>query len=81
MGAPYEAADVDTTSVGVREHPSDLRVRGAVEALVVVAAPVGEQEQVALSHLRDPVVQLSEVGRAVDEGTHQVALGPRHPSV
>ena len=78
VGAPDEAANVDAASGGVGEHLSDLRIRGAGEAFVGVAAPVDEHQQVTIAHLRYPVVQLGEVRRAMDERTHQIALGPRH---
>ena len=78
VGAPEEAADVDTAPGRRSEHGSDFGARAAVEALVGVASPVSEHQQVAVAHLRDPAVQLLEVRRAMDQGTHQIALGPRH---
>jgi len=60
---------------GRRPPQTDLRVRGTGEALVRVAAPVNEHQQVTIAHLRHPPVQLGEVRRSVDEGSDHVALG------
>ena len=81
VGAPKETTNIDVASGRVREHPSDFAIRGAGEAFVGVPAPVDEHEQVTITHLRYPVVQLREIRRAMDERTHQVALGPRHATV
>ena len=81
VGAPQETTDIDAASGSVREHPSDFGIQGAGEAFVGVPAPVDEHQQVTIAHLRYPVVQLREIRRAMDERTHQVALGPRHATV
>ena len=54
VGAPDEPAYVDPAPGRVREHLPDLRVRGTGEALVRVAAPVDEHQQVTIAHLRHP---------------------------
>jgi len=77
VGAPKETTNIDAASGSVREHPSNLCIRGPGEALVGVAAPVGEHQEVTIAHLGHPVVQLREVRHSVDERAHQVALGPR----
>ena len=79
--APDQPADVDPPLVGPAEHLDDLAPGLAGQALVGVALPVGEEHQVTTTGLLEPVVELGEVGRAVHERAHQVALGPRHLAV
>lgn len=49
------------------------------EALVGIAAPV-HKEKVAVLARGDASMQLGEVGRAVESGTHEVAGGLRLPA-
>jgi alanine dehydrogenase len=75
---PEQAAHLDTATSEIGEHDTDLGA-GPVEALVVVAPPVGEVQVVtALQRLQRPI-EPSEVRRSVDEGLHGVAGGPRPP--
>ena len=74
--APDQPADVDAALVGPAEHLGDLAARLAGEPLVGVALPVGEEHQVAGAGGLEPLVQLGEVRRAVDQRADQVALRP-----
>ena len=74
--APDQAADVDAALVGPTEHLGDLAAGLAGEPLVGVALPVGEEHQVAGAGRLEPLVELGEVRRAVDQRPDQVALGP-----
>ncbi len=77
VGAPKETANVDAAPGRLSEHRPDFCARAGGETFVGVASPVSEHQQVAVTHLRDPVIQLGEVRRPMDQRTHQVALGPR----
>jgi len=76
VGAPNQAANIDAAFGGVPEHLPGLRVRAASETLIRVTAPVDEHQQVTVAHLRDPMVQLREVRRTMNQRTNQIALGP-----
>ena len=65
--APDQAAYVDTPLVGPAEHLDDLAARLAGQLLVGVALPVGEEHQVAGPGRLEPLVELGEVGRSVDQ--------------
>ena len=75
--APDQSADVDSAPVGVAEQPDHGRLRIVGELLVRVAAPVGEQDQIARPRLFDALLELGEVGRTVDERPYVVADRPR----
>ncbi len=68
----------DDSALGRRtQHLSDLAT-GAVEPFVWIAAPVGEQQQVARLLGADGLEQFTEVHRAVNEGSYLVPRRPRH---
>src|SRR5438045_2867126 len=73
MGTPDQPPDQDTARGGLAQHLRHLAAR-AVEPLVRVAAPVGEQDQVAPPGPPDRLVQLGKVGIAVDQRPYLVAL-------
>jgi hypothetical protein len=50
VGAPDEPADVDTAPGRLREHRSDFRADAAGKALVGIASPVSEHQQVSVTH-------------------------------
>ena len=77
--APDQPADVDAALVGAAEHLDDLAARLAGQPLVGVALPVGEEHQVAGAGRLDPLVELGEVRRPVDQRPDQVALRPGLP--
>jgi hypothetical protein len=54
VGAPKETTNIDASSGSVREHPPDFSIRGHGQALVGVAAPVREHQQVPIAHLGHP---------------------------
>ena len=74
--APDQPAYVDAALVGPAEHLDDLAARLAGEPLVGVALPVGEEDQVAGAGGLEPLVELGEVRRPVDQRADQVALRP-----
>ncbi len=68
----------DDSALGRRtQHLSDLAT-GAFEPFVWIAAPVGEQQQVARLLGADGLEQFTEVHRAVNEGSYLVPRRPRH---
>ena len=74
--APHEPAHVDPPLVGAAQHLDDLAAGLAGQPLVGVALPVGEEHQVAGTRRLEPLVELGEVGRSVDQGPDAVALRP-----
>ena len=73
--APEQAADDHAAAGRVGQHPRHLRAR-AVEPLIRVAPPVGEQQQVAWSHGADAAKQFGEVRGTVQQRAHPVPGGP-----
>ncbi len=80
-GVPHESAYVDPAGGGPAQHLQHLAARLAGQPLVGIALPVGEDDHVAGSGGLDALVELGEVGRAMDERPHPVALGPRPTGV
>ena len=74
--APHQPADVHPSFVGAAQHLGHLAAGLAGQPLVGVALPVGEQHQVTGARRLQPLVQLGEVRRAVDQRPDQVAGGP-----
>jgi hypothetical protein len=74
--APDEPLDDDTAFGCPAEQFGDGRPVRA-EALIGVAAPVGEEQLITRDEGLDLVDQLVEVGGAVHERHRQVALSPR----
>lgn len=66
---PYEAAHENASGCCLGEDIGHLATR-AVEELVRVAAPVGEEQEVSFDHPVHGRQQLGEVGTAVYQGTH-----------
>ena len=76
VGAPDQAPDVHSADVSLRQQALDLGFRVVGQALVGVAAPIGEVDCVAGSGLPDALRQLREVGGAVHQRPDEVAAGP-----
>jgi hypothetical protein len=62
-----------------RDQDVDEGVAGVVELLVGVAAPVHEVDPVPLTHRRDSVGEVGEIGRPVHQRGHLVAEAPCGP--
>ena len=75
---PQQPAHVDPAPQR-RDQDVDEGVAGVVELLVGVAAPVHEVDPVPLTHRRDPVGEVGEVGRPVHQRGHLVAEAPCGP--
>lgn len=73
VGAPHQTFDDDPASGGGTEQLPDGRPAGSHQ-LVVVTAPVGEEQMIALVQCLDLVDQPVEVGRPVDVCDDQIAL-------
>lgn len=76
VGAPHQSLDGDAPCRGGREHVPDLGAL-AGEPFVRVAAPVGEQQQVARAQPPYRGQELGEVRGAVHQRPYEVAVGPR----
>src|SRR5262245_14159776 len=66
--APDQAADVDAPPDQAGQHARQLGALDPAQSLVAVAAPVGEEQQVAVAQLGEDVPALQHA--------HRVALGP-----
>ena len=76
VGAPDQAPDVNSSDVSLRQQVLDRGFCVVGQALVGVAAPIGEVDCVAGSGLLDALRQLREVGGAVYQRPDEVAAGP-----
>jgi len=76
--APHESAHVDAGATQTGEDRPDLRAR-AVQELLGVTSPIGEQDDVTLIELAERSVEATEVTRPVDAGDDLVPLGPCAP--
>ena len=66
-----------TPRSSARPSTSTTLLSGLVGQLLVgVACPVGEEDEVSRLRRLDPLEELGEVRRPVDQRPHQVALGP-----
>src|SRR5690348_6266457 len=74
--APHQTLDGDTASSGILQH---LRYLGSrtVEALVGVAAPIGEHQQIAGTHGAYRLQQRREIGCPVHQCSYVVPRAPR----
>ena len=79
VGAPDEPAYVGAAAGRLAQHPRNGAVGLLGEALIGVAAPVGEQQQVASSEPRHAPDQLGEVGGPVHQRRGGVAGRPGQP--
>ena len=75
--APQQTSHVDTTTCGGGEGGGHGGLRVVGQPLVRVPAPVDEEQEVTLPHRADALVELSEVGTAVDHRADVVAHAPR----
>ena len=77
MRTPHQAPYVDSTFVSSSEHFGHFAAWLPSQAFVGVTLPVREIDQVAIAGRFDPLEQLVEIRRAVDQRAYEVAGGPR----
>jgi hypothetical protein len=76
VGPPDEAPHIHSASNQIAQERANLGTHVA-QALVGVAAPVGEMHLVGIDERHQRIDEFCEIRRSVNESAHFVALGPR----